>query len=269
MTREIQHYVVTRDGPTRTAVVADSAITALQSFIDILAEISKFHAKTAPHIRFSELHVASLSATVEFELPATHDDSPLTLDAEEEIERQYLDGWATLTSSPVVPPGFTPRAIDAAAQLVNLFARDEFRELRIRGASSEPITVTASAIANIQELRGTSFTDLGGLEGRLETISLARRETFTVRDSITNSAVKCTIGKISLEQIKDALGKRVVVYGEVTFNRFGIPSEVSPVFDLVLIDDAPMHVERVLGLGKGLSDGLPSELTVKRAWDGG
>ena len=112
--------------------------------------------------------------------------------------------------------------------------------------------------------------DLGSVEGRLETISLAGRETFNVRDEVFGLVVRCTIGDLSLDMLKAALGRRVSVSGDVTYNRVGLPSEVSPVYAVNIIDDTEaVMFHSVAGLGMGDPDyeGRP-EHYLKKAWDG-
>ena len=112
-------------------------------------------------------------------------------------------------------------------------------------------------------------TDIGATEGRLETISLAGRPIFNVRDELFGNIVTCAIGKTSLDELKEGLGRRVLVHGEITYDRNGLPSGISPVFSLDILNKAPsVTIGDIIGIGVGLpGSDLSSEQYVKSAWN--
>ena len=271
MARSIRHHVRTRGPDSEHTVSAESAVTALTVFTEVMREILKSLPAAKAEIRFSELQVGSLIATIEYEISLPGESAAEVAAQEQELEHRYVSGWATLANGPVVQPeGFTRKAIENVGKFVNLFVSDGFADLQISGQLGNPVTVTAHAIENVRQLLGESHTDIGAAEGRLETISLAGRPLFNVRDEMLGTIVTCAIGKISLDELKEGLGRRVLVHGEITYDRNGLPSEISPVFSLDIIDKVPpVTIGDIIGIGIGLPGSeLPSEQYVKRAWDG-
>lgn len=269
MAREIRHYVSSKDGGEGHVVAGDSVITALSVFVDVMKELIKAYPGADAKINFSSLAVGSLDATMEYELSLPDRSPDELMEEEARLEVTYVSGWAALASAAVIPEGFTRKAVEHVGRFAQLLAVDGFRDMQIF-SDVLPVTITSKTLENVRVVLGESFTDIGGCEGRLETISLAGRPTFNIRDEVFGTVVTCAQGAIPLDDLKDALGRRVHVYGEITYNRTGFPSEISPVMGLELLDSRdPVGIERIIGLGVGLEGStIPSEQYVEKEWDG-
>ncbi len=72
-------------------------------------------------------------------------------------------------------------------------------------------------------LRGytAAFTESGSIEGRLEGMTC-----FRVYDALTGQGIRCDFGtRIALDNIKNAIGKRVAIYGVISYAYDGNPTE--------------------------------------------
>lgn len=264
MTRELRYQVLTRDSDTR-GVDAPSVVEALASFVAVIREVASTYSDVERvDIRFTALSVGSIGATLEYELRMRPDSIDEAGNRERDIERTYLEGWASLVSGPVVPRGFSRSALEAVSHCASLFASGEFHQLTITGAAAS-VTVTPHFAANIQGLLGARRREGESVEGRLMSISLAGPGTFTLRDELSDQVVNYAIGAVPLATLTACLGMRVLVHGEVTFDATGAPTEVCAVQEIQRLTGEG-NFEHVRGLGRGLTDDRPAELLARESW---
>lgn len=128
-----------------------------------------------------------------------------------EVVRAVESGIATLEERPERPPFFSDRALESAKALASLVGKDI---LMIQvGVNSHKVNLTKHLVANVDELIGANYKSFGSVEGVLKAIDLSRKPLFRIYDLLTNKSVKCYFPSNLIDQIKDALGKRVAVYG--------------------------------------------------------
>ena len=90
------------------------------------------------------------------------------------------------------------------------------------------VSIGPRAAVNIDQLIHPGRKEIGSVEGRLNVISLAgRAPRFVLYETITRKAVSCRFTTERLEEIKAALGRRVLVTGLVTFNRKEEPQKIT------------------------------------------
>lgn len=165
-----------------------------------------------------------------------------------------LSGTKTIVKKPVRPEFFTDGALDSLKDLAAI-ADGDVREIFVNGSlngkAQRPIQLKATVRTNIDELIGPRYRAIGSVEGSLETVSLHRGPRIFVYHHITHRAIKCTFDREMIEEVKTALGKRVVASGIVHYNRQGDPLRVE------------MEQLRVIGQGY-----LPTtaELTGSMEW---
>ncbi len=70
-------------------------------------------------------------------------------------------------------------------------------------------------LANVDEIIGGKYMSFGSVEGVLKAIDLSRKPVFRIYDLLTNKSVRCYFSSNSIDEIKDALEKRVSVSGLV------------------------------------------------------
>ena len=249
------------------AIDATSFLTALQSSLDLLHELDGGVSDGKCQWRYVSLSVGSGLSTVEGILPEEVDDTVARERLERSLATHYIEGLAALESAPVQPTGWTLKALESALRVASVL-NDGVSRIETAIPEAPPVTITERLIANVKEVLGHNFTDIGSIEGRLETISLAgRRPTFNVRSELTGHPVICSLGS-RLEEVKALLGKRVLVSGEVTYSRFGEPSEVSPVQSIRALAESNIPtVDEVAGIAPDITDGQPSGDYVRKRFD--
>jgi hypothetical protein len=85
----------------------------------------------------------------------------------------------------------------------------------------KPHALTSTMIANIDELFDVSGKAYGSIEGKLQTISERGKPTVTVYESLSDKAIRCHFDDDLFEDAMQAFGKRVYVFGLISYNRKG------------------------------------------------
>lgn len=117
--------------------------------------------------------------------------------------------------------------------------------------------------------RRPPFKGIGSIAGQLEMISVHGNPTFNVYDLVTHKAVACRFEVWRLDEIKAALGERVVVTGIVNRNAHGDPVRVEKPELRVLPRDAELPtVSDLIGLAPDLAGSLSAEEHVRRLRNG-
>jgi hypothetical protein len=255
-TAEDQHYID-----------ADSMLTALDATLEILRELAASSGQDYEW-RYTHLSIGSGNSVLEAELADPAVGPTEKLEAERGLEAGYVNGLASLEVSTHTPPGFTRKALEASLRLVSVLS-DSVTGIVTYAPDTGRVAPSEHIAANVKAILGRGFTDVGSIEGRLETISLAGRPTFNVRDELTSQSVRCTLDISRLEEVKEALGHRVLIAGEVTYSKHGEPSEVSPVVEIRILDaNTPPTVEEVLGIEPDITGGQPTGLYVRERFYG-
>jgi hypothetical protein len=156
----------------------------------------------------------------------------------------FLNGMRVINKKPIRPEFFSDAALDSAKELAAI-TNGDVNKVRILGSvngrMSRPVPISPKMMSNVDELIGPLYWAIGSVEGTLDTVSLHRSPRIFVYHSITRKAVRCKFPREMLEDIRRALGRRVIVSGLVQYNRQGDPIRVE------------MDSLRVMGI-----DNLPS-----------
>ena len=80
---------------------------------------------------------------------------------------------------------------------------------------------------------------LGSVEGTLEALSIHDSPRFTVYDAVTGRAVRCSFPVSSLQKVKEAVGRKVLVSGQLRRDPYGNPEQITRVEEFQIIDNAP------------------------------
>lgn len=114
-----------------------------------------------------------------------------------------------------------------------------------------PVNISHHTTASVDDILGAKSEAFGTIEGKLEMVTL-RGGYMAVYDDLTDRRVKCIFKSDLLEEIKPALGKRVSVYGLVSYRQDGIPVSIRiQDFRILSKDDLPTFedVRGILGDG--------------------
>ncbi len=153
----------------------------------------------------------------------------------------FLNGIRLINKKAKRPEFFSDGALDSAKELAGL-PNGDIHGIRIKGSingrMSKPVPMSHNLVANVDVLIGPFYSAIGSVEGTLDTISLHRSPRIFVYHSLTRKAVRCKFPLDMLENVRSALGKRVIVSGIVQYNRQGDPVRVD------------MEEIRILGLNQ-------------------
>ena len=77
--------------------------------------------------------------------------------------------------------------------------------------------------AHVDEITGVSGHASGALEGRLETIAIHGQNVFTIYDPLRRRGMRCIFDTDTFDDIRGLLGHRVLVYGDIGYDKGGEP----------------------------------------------
>lgn len=140
-----------------------------------------------------------------------------------------VGGLERLVESADRPPHFSDRALRSAKNLA-WRSRGEVSAVELVGAlENQPtrrVPLGAPIIAHVDEIMGVSGRASGAIEGRLETITIHDQHAFTIYDPLRRRGTRCVCDAQVLEESRPLLGRRVLVYGDIGYNRAGDPNTI-------------------------------------------
>ena len=233
MPAEIHLELFTAESERR--IDAESFLRALDSSLALLQELDRGVSGGKFHWYYTRLEVGSGLSTLTGEITDENMPASTREAAERRIETLYVDGLKALDTNAQMPTGFTRKAAEEVQHMVAILS-DSVKGMETYSPRVGKVAITERIVANLKAVLGHGFTDFGAVEGRLETISLAgKRPTFNIRDELTGESVTCSFKIERLTEVKEALGERVLVSGEVTYSKRREASEVSPIETIRLL----------------------------------
>lgn len=166
---------------------------------------------------------------------------PATPQAEPHLRAALLEaipcGLALIEEKAERPPYFTDQALAQAQALANL-ASDEL-PVRVRNGAHD-VKLSKRLVANIEAITREPQPRLGSIEGRLEEVNIHGRPTFQVWERLSGTKVLCKAGDaITLEDLSEALGKRVEVRGRIREPKTGMTIDVKQLRVFPAEEDLP------------------------------
>jgi hypothetical protein len=142
-------------------------------------------------------------------------------EASQELARVAVGSIRSLERGPQRPVGLNDRAIERARDLANLVRHaDSHLQMSTADIATD---ITLHLVANADEVLATHVVSFGTIEGRLEGLNLhGDRRRFFVYEVLTDQRIACDFGhRISVQQIGQALERRVAVEGAIHFRANG------------------------------------------------
>lgn len=226
----------------------DRVYEAQKHFASILHEIDK---ATSGRKTFSvnwiitDARSGSYSVTVEG-LPGSQDVT------DRDISRQLEDlknGLSLLRREPVRPPNFSDALLRSAKALATL---PGINSVDISSEAFGEVTLSSEIALNIEKIIGAIYKSYGSVEGTLNVIDLREQPIFKITDPLTLETVECSFSREDLDTAKDALEKRVYVYGLLSSREDGTRVRIS-VDEIEILpseEDLP-SVSDVIGIWAG------------------
>jgi hypothetical protein len=161
------------------------------------------------------------------------------------VTQSFITGFENIQVHGISPPYLSEYGLVKLQGMMQLLHKDGARGFIATSVDDQrSISVTERAAKTLEDLLPPRRQEEGSVEGMLETISIHGSKKLIIYESLSRKGVTCTIpSEASINQAKEALGKKVVVSGNVSFNIKDEPIRVA-------IKD--IHDLRILGLGKKL-----------------
>jgi len=120
-----------------------------------------------------------------------------------------------------IPKYFNNKALDRVSKIA------KYNNIKIFRDQKPEIAITNKTVVSINSLLNIKFCDAGSIEGTIKTITTKRGLKVTIYESLNDNPVKCTSSdKVIQEILKISIDKRVSAYGEISYNKDGIPQKI-------------------------------------------
>lgn len=214
----VNNYQSTRLSATRLTLKVDGPYfpidkfqKVLQSFSIVLSEIDR-EISTCSQVgvewAITEINEGSIIITAEANLL----DEQVEIERPQEIIKIFREGLELIKETPQRPLHFTERALKNVKVFSELIDPNNFAEIKF-STENWKFAVTKNLSANIDEIIQTFYKIYGSIEGQLVSISIANRQNIGIRSLTDKKVIKCFFPDELFEQAREALGKRVYVFG--------------------------------------------------------
>ncbi|CAN5119698.1 hypothetical protein BH23GEM4_BH23GEM4_06780 [soil metagenome] len=141
------------------------------------------------------------------------------------VVKHFAEGMLAIRAGGGRPTYFTNQGLRQARKLTSLVRDDGFAEIIIR-VNAEAIRMDREIARHVDALIEGTLLTIGSVEGDLKMVSLAGQTHFNVYDAVTGSPLRCNFPPAMLDQVRTALGQRVVVHGTFTSKPGAEPSNM-------------------------------------------
>jgi hypothetical protein len=139
-------------------------------------------------------------------------------DVSSAVTNSFLTGFDDLENRCETPPYLSEFGLRKAEYLTGLIGKNGATRFRF-ASDNRAVDVTRTASENIGKLLPIKRRSIGSVEGKLEAINLHHKPRVIVYHAITKKAVTCEFRPDEfIEEVKEYLGKRVVVFGTLHKN---------------------------------------------------
>ena len=181
--------------------------------------------------------------SIRWEIQSLRKDSPAVItfrgrSLSESVALESPDGVLALESACVVGlrqlseadrlPNYSDAAVSKALQLAKLHSRrrrDALRGIRVF-TDNDSVEVGPHTVEGIKSLTAIRYESTGSIVGNLDSITVHRGAEFRLWEETHGRPVTCRFESDLLDQVKDALGRRVLIYGEIRSNYLGQPTVI-------------------------------------------
>ncbi|MGB0560227.1 MAG: hypothetical protein ACPGVO_00275 [Spirulinaceae cyanobacterium] len=184
---------------------------AMDSFIALLTEVDKETSNSGE--KTIEWSIASVrSGGINITAVAIPIDEKLDKQRPTEVLSLFQDGIEQLQAAPVIPNGFSEAALLYARAFSAILNPNDFAEIRFKSHGWSK-SIVPKLKGNIDEITRTTQKFYGSVEGVLVSISVAGKQSVGIRSRTDERIVKCYFRDDLLDTAKEALGRRVYVFG--------------------------------------------------------
>lgn len=154
-------------------------------------------------------------------------DGRISLGVRNRIFESIEQGIDSLEKEATRPAHFSDRALEFLQDLASIS--------KGKGNGLGPISITVEkkphkltphTVANVDSILGVYSKALGSVEGRLQTLSERSGLKFYVYDSLSDKPIRCDVDEDLRDEATNAFGKRVYVYGLMSYDKNGIAKSI-------------------------------------------
>lgn len=137
----------------------------------------------------------------------------------ERVVEGYLNGITAIHTEEITPPYFSDNCLRLLQKAAKALKRNGADALEV----ADPVSGNSAEFGigiekTASQLRGASYKSQGSVEGTLEMISIHKPPRFNIYHAISLRAVRCSLPDELRETVVEALGRRVVASGLVSYN---------------------------------------------------
>ena len=241
---------------TEDSVSVQGFLDAVSHTLEILRNLdSAISLRRTGTLRWviSELHSES-PATARLRAVPSSEDQDFSYD----VIRSYLDGLEQLSTGNALPKDFPEDALESAKRL----SRDMVKEniVILFRHQERTVEVSERIATNVDERLSQTYFATGSVEGTLEMVTVHDRSYFRVYDTVHGMGVPCYFNSDLLEHVRQGIGHRVSVQGDIQSDRNGKIRSLSVNTIRLLPDEGQLPTpSQMRGLVKGISEGRPAE----------
>ena len=155
--------------------------------------------------------------------------TPKTLppDVSSSVTSFLLSGFEDIEEKCVMPSYLSEFGLAKVGDLAHLIKKNGARGFRF-GSQSKSVEVTSKTSENVGKLLPIQRTAIGSVEGNLEGVNLHGKPRVIVYHAVTKRAVTCLFEPDRfMDQVRNCLGRRVVIFGTLHKNINGDTLRVS------------------------------------------
>ena len=145
----------------------------------------------------------------------------------EKVVKIVSDGFECLEKEEgKIPEYFNNKTLN----LVKKIAKN--KNVKIITPNKPDLPLTNNTIVSINSILKEKYSDVGSIEGVIQTITTrtSRRKgvQVTIYEALNDNPVKCTTDDEKIqESLKSLIDKRISAYGEIFYNKDGIPQRIN------------------------------------------
>ena len=236
-------------------LLAQPFLDAVGNSLEILKDLDASIAmRRRPTLRWAIVHL-NIGSPAVMTLKAL---PPMTgKDVSGDVVTHYVDGLELLAQRRGLPTFFSDHALNAAKRLADLTRGNEC--VVIVRTEHRSVRISQQISANVDDLINRSYVSEGSVEGVIEMVTIHDHTYFRIYDAIQGWGVPCYFRQESIDQVRDALGKRASITGSLRSDRLGKP-EAMQVSGIRILGLEPLPTpSEVRGIASGMTGGLKAE----------
>jgi hypothetical protein len=169
----------------------------------------------------ADAHAGSMTVTLEPRAEA-EDAKP------DVVEDAVVRGLSLIEQAPERPHHWPNKALEEASALARL-RQKSLSDITVRlenGAREREPVFVAPGSATVEHVKSLlqKTEMIGSVEGRLESINLHEQRSVGVWDVVTGLRVQCSFPESLLDEVREALGERVLASGRLSLDEEGHPT---------------------------------------------